>query len=165
MRRLLFGLALALTGLSAPQTASAEVSVTYAGPREASPLVFRSVSERDALVREIARTLRVAGDGLPKGRTLTVELLDVRPAGQFEPWRPGADTVRILRDTTPPSIRLRYALTERGRTLARGEETVTDMTYLWDVAARSSISSFPYERELMRDWFRDRIVRGRPPLR
>lgn len=165
MRRLLLALAIALVGFAAPGAALAEVSVIYSGPKDVSPLVYRSVSERDALVREIARTLRVAGDKLPKGQKLAVELLDVRPAGQFEPWRPSADTVRILRDVTPPSVRLRYALTERGRAISRGEETVTDMNYLWSAAARSSLSSFPYERELMRDWFRDRIVRGKPPLR
>lgn len=149
--------------LTAATPAAAEVSVEARPMGDASTLVWRSPSERDALFRHLARTLATLGErDLPKDRSLEVRLLEVRPAGQFEPWRPGADTVRILRDTTPPVVKLSYRLTERGRTLAAGEETVTDMNYLWSPAARSSLGTFPYETELMRDWFRDRIVRLKP---
>ncbi|RXF73750.1 DUF3016 domain-containing protein [Hansschlegelia zhihuaiae] len=157
------GLVFVLTFVLLASPAAAEVAVSYAPAREVSPLVYRSVSERDALFADVARLLKRLGErDLPASRKLSVELLDIRPAGQFEPWRPGADQVRVLRDVTPPVIKLRYALTERGRAIARGEETLSDMNYLWNLSARSSLSSFPYERELVRDWFRDRIVKLRP---
>ena len=44
--------------------------------------------------------------------------------------------VRILRDTTPPSIRMRYVLRRNGRVLTRSEETVSDMNYLMRPSAR-----------------------------
>ncbi len=144
--------------------ASAEVTVRYATPREVSDFYFRSASERDALYRELAGTLRRMGEQLPPGRSLKVELSDVRPAGRFNPVY-DSTRPRMLNGATPPSLKLRYALSERGRTIARGEETVTDLNYLENISARTSLSSFPYERELIRDWFRDRILRGRPPLR
>ena len=154
-----------LVCLAAPP-ALAEASVTYGRVDRVSSLVWRSVGERDAMFRHLARTLTRLGErDLPPGRKLTVELVDVRPAGQFEPWRASADNVRILRDVTPPSVKLRYRLTEGKRVIASGDETVTDMNYLWDAAARSSIGSFPHETELMRDWFRDRIVRLKPQPR
>ena len=102
---------------------------------------------------------------LPPGRSLSVTVVDIRPAGQFEPWRATAYDVRFLRDTTPPSVTLRYSLAERGRVVAAGEETVTDMNYLWNPSARSSLGSYPYESALMRDWFRDRIIRLKPKPR
>lgn len=155
--------ALALIALLAAQPASAGVTVSIAPARDVSPLEFRSAGEREALMRELARVLTRLGEtALPKGREATIDLLDVRPAGRFEPWRAGASGPRVLTEVTPPSVRLRYRLSERGRVLASGEETVTDLNYLWDASARSSPSSFPYERELVRDWFRDRIVRLRP---
>lgn len=161
MRRLLTATVFVLASSA---QALAAASVTYGRVSEVSPLVWRSVNERDALFAHLARTLtRLGARDLPEGRRLEVRLIDVRPAGQFEPWRPGADTVRILRDTTPPSVKLSYRLTERGRAVASGEETITDINYLWDVSARTSLGSFPYETELMRDWFRDRIVKLKPP--
>lgn len=163
MRRFL---ATALLSLLVTAPALAETSVTDGQVKDVSPLVWRSVNERDALFRHLARTLTTLGDrDLPPGRNLAVELIDVRPAGQFEPWRATADNVRILRDTTPPSVKLRYRLADGKRVVASGEETVTDMNYLWDVAARSSFGSFPYETELMRDWFRDRVLRLKPQPR
>lgn len=155
---------LLFASLVATTPAAADVSVEARPHGEASPLVWRSANERDAMFAHLARTLTRLGErDLPQGRRLEVRLIDVRPAGQFEPWRPGADTVRILRDTTPPSVKLSYRLTERGRAIASGEETVTDINYLWDVSARTSLGTFPYETELMRDWFRDRIVKLKPP--
>ena len=163
MRRLF---ATAVLACLAATPALADASVSYGRVEQVSSLVWRSVGERDAMFRHLARTLTKLGErDLPPGRKLTVELIDVRPAGQFEPWRATADNVRILRDVTPPSVKLRYRLTEGKRVISSGEETVTDMNYLWDVAARSSIGSFPYETELMRDWFRDRIVRLKPQPR
>lgn len=155
---------LLFASLLATTPAAADVSVEARPHGDASTLVWRSASEREALFSHLARTLTRLGErDLAPGRRLEVRLLDIRPAGQFEPWRPGADSVRILRDTTPPVVKLSYRLTERGRTLSAGEETVSDMNYLWDPAARSSLGTFPYETELMRDWFRDRIVKLKPP--
>lgn len=163
MRRLL---ATALLVCLAAPPALADASVSYERVDQVSSLVWRSVSERDAMFRHLARTLTKLGErDLPPGRKLTIELIDVRPAGMFEPWRATADNVRILRDTTPPSVKLRYRLTDGKRVAASGEETVTDMNYLWNISARSSPGSFPYETELMRDWFRDRIVRLKPQPR
>ena len=155
-----------LACVTAQTAAAAQVSVDFRPKAEVSSLVWRSASERDAMMRHLVRTLtRLAERDLPAGQKFEAELIDVRPAGMFEPWRPNGDDVRILRDTTPPSVTLRYRLAERGRTIVSGEETVTDVNYLWDVAARSSFGSFPHETELMRDWFRDRIVRLKPKLR
>lgn len=142
--------------------ARADVVVTVAPQGAASDFIYRSSSERDALVREISGLLRKLGrDALPKDQTLTVELLDIRPAGRIDPFS-NANQIRVLSGATPPSVRLRYALKRRGRVITRGEERVSDLNYLENISARSSLSSFPYERELMRDWFRDRIVRLRP---
>ncbi|MFC3691117.1 DUF3016 domain-containing protein [Chenggangzhangella methanolivorans] len=161
MRRILLGLAAALVAAS---PAAAEITVLARPTGDASSLVWRSASEREAMYRHLSRTLMRLGErDLPKSQRLEVKILDVRPAGQFEPWRAGgADNVRIMRDVTPPSVKLSYRLSDGRRVIASGEETVTDMNYLWDAAARSSLGSFPYETELMRDWFRDRIVRLKP---
>lgn len=166
MRRSRSALLFALVFLLPAGSALADVTVRYDSVRTVSSLVYRSVAERDSLFGEIARLLKSLGDRqLPPGRSLAVELLDIRPAGEFRPYSARASDVRVVSDVTPPRVRLRYALKERGQVIAQGEETVTDLNFLWNASARTSLSSFPYERELMRDWFRDRIVRLKPPLR
>ena len=157
---------LALTALViAVAPASAEVTVRAApSPTSVDSRDFRSASERDGIFRELGRFLQRTGDRLlPAGRSATIEILAVRPAGQFEPWRqPPGDQIRVLRDVTPPRITLRYAVTERGRTLARGEEQVTDIDYLNDIGARASSDRLAYEKSMLRDGLRDRLVRLKP---
>ena len=164
--RLLCGLAI-LLAIGIAHGAQAEVAVRYAPARTVSSWAFRSVQERDGMFRELAHYLeRIGGRLLPSGRSATIELLEVQPAGRFEPWRasPG-DDIRILRDTTPPRVRLRYSVTERGRTTAQGEETVTDMNYLSNLSARASSDGLAYEKEMLRDWLLRRLVRLEPQRR
>jgi len=164
--RLLCGLAILLAIGIAPG-AQAEVAVRYAPARTVSNWTFRSAQERDGMFRELARYLeRIGGRLLPPGRSASIELLEVQPAGRFEPWRaPPGDDIRILRDTTPPRVRLRYSVTERGRTTAQGEETVTDMNYLSNLSARASSDGLAYEKEMLRDWLLRRLVRLEPQRR
>lgn len=152
-----------LLALSATGPAAAEAVVSY-GPSDApvSSLEYRSASERDAVYRSMAALLKRLGKDLPAGRKVEIELLAIRPAGRLDPFWPSAGQVRIVSGITPPSVRLRYAVTERGRRIAGGEETVTDMNYLDDVSARTSLASFPYETALLKDWFRDRVRKLRP---
>lgn len=90
-------------------------------------------------------------------------MLDIELAGHYEPWRTGFNEVRILRDITPPSFRLRYVLGQGKTILMRGEDTITDMNYLLNPAARNSSERFPYERSLLRGWFRRRFQEREAP--
>ena len=163
----LYALAFVLAALAAPPAASADVSVRFAPAKTVSSWDFRSAQERNSMFRELARYLERIGDQLlPPGRSASIELLDLKPAGRFEPWRiPPDDSVRVLRDTTPPRVKLRYRVTERGRAIAQGEETVTDMNYLSNLAARSSSDRLAYEKAMLRDWLRMRLGRREPQRR
>ncbi len=162
MRKILIIAALsAAAGVSSAASAASQVRV--APQPEAPSWSWRSASERDAACQELARFLkRLADERLPADDDLEVELLEVRPAGRFEPWRPGFDDVRIVTDVTPPRIRLSYRLKTRGRTVAGGEETLTDPNYLSDLSARASIEPWPYEKALLRGWLDRRVAALRP---
>ncbi|MFD1702865.1 DUF3016 domain-containing protein [Methylopila henanensis] len=155
--------AAAVVALSPAPVAAGEAVVRVARQPGVDTLAFRSARERDAAFAALSRHLaRLAETRLPAGQSVTIELIDLRPAGQFEPWRTNFQDVRVLRDVTPPRVTLSYVLKERGRTLARGRETLSDMNYLANPSARSSLSSWPYEKELLSDWFRSRLVLRRP---
>lgn len=68
-----------LASIALAPPAMAEVSVSYTAPREVLDFYFRSASEREAIYRELAATLRSMGEQLPPGRSLKVELFDLRP--------------------------------------------------------------------------------------
>jgi hypothetical protein len=59
-----------------------------------------------------------------------------------------------MRGVTPPRIKLRYALTERGRRIGSGEETLSDINYQMNPSAHLSSDRYVYEKTLLDDWFR-----------
>lgn len=110
---------------------------------------------------EFSRLLQRLGERLPPGRELVIDVLDVRLAGMTDPfWAAGSD-VRILRATTPPRFVLRYALSEKGRTLRADTVTLTDMNYQMNPTARFATGRFPYEKALLTDWFKSQFLAAR----
>ncbi|MFD1333092.1 DUF3016 domain-containing protein [Methylopila musalis] len=157
---------LALALLVFPAAAQAAAVVTSAPASGYDSNEFRSRAEREATFRELERDLRRRLDRrLPPGRDVRVTLLDVRPAGRFEPWRSGFEDVRVLRDVTPPRVTLRYEARERGRVVAAGDETVTDLNYLSNPSSRLSSDRLAHEKALLADWADARLIRLRPQRR
>jgi len=150
----------ALVAMSA--AAQAGVTVDFVKPERFSDDDFRNSGKRDGIVREFDDYFHRLGDRyLKDGQTLKIDVLNVNLAGRYEPWRSLHD-VRVMRDTTPPRFKLRYTLSQGGKVLISGEENVTDMTYLWNASARGSSERFAYEKDMLRDWFRNRFVRLKP---
>ena len=82
--------------------------------------------------------------------------------------RPDANVpygLRVVTDATPPRFRLRYRLTEPGKTVLAAEEAVTDLYFLLRYASSAGSVTFYYERELLRDWFQARVAQRRRPSR
>lgn len=95
---------------------------------------------------------------LPAGQTLQVDILDVRRAGDYERSL-GLEYqhVRVLRDTDPPRITLRFVLRDaQGKVLAEGVDRLSDIDYL---RGQVGIGSDPlrYEKRLLRDWTANRL--------
>jgi hypothetical protein len=140
-------------------SAHAGVSVNFVHPEKFRDEDFRRSFKRDGVIAELRKYFdRLGAIYLKKGQTLQIDVLNADLAGRYEPWN-GLYDVRVLRDVTPPSFRLRYTLRQGKKIVARGEETVTDMNYLWNLSARSSSGRFTYEKAMLRDWFRKRFAR------
>jgi hypothetical protein len=98
---------------------------------------------------------------LPPGQNLTIDILDIDLAGEYEPWRPSFSDVRVVRDTTPPRFKLRYTLAEKGKRLRSGEAHLSDMNFQMNPSARVSSDRYAYEKALLEDWFRQTFAPGR----
>ncbi|WP_233253373.1 DUF3016 domain-containing protein [Paracoccus binzhouensis] len=147
---------LAAPGLPAGAAqAAGGVSVTYVAPETFRDREFRRERDRRSVLAEFDRWFAELGARhLPPGQSLRVEVLDIDLAGEFEPWRTGWQDVRILRDTTPPRIHLRYWLSQDGRVIRSGEERLSDMHYLWNPRGSGGDRRFVHDRLLLEGWFR-----------
>ena len=146
------------------QAATASVQVTFVNPQNYNDRDFRSSGTRDGVIAEFQRYFgRLGSRYLKDGQSVRIEVIDARLAGEYGPWRPRFNDVRILRDITPPRFKLRYTLTQGKRVLAKGEETVSDINYLWNPSAQNSSERFAYEKDMLRDWFRKRFVELKAP--
>jgi hypothetical protein len=100
---------------------------------------------------------------LPAGATLTVQVLNVRLAGELAGERghlrhPDA---RIMREADWPSMRVEWRLQDpQGATLDGDRETISDTSYLSraGVYQRNEVK-LPYEHIMLERWFGQRICR------
>ena len=152
--------------VSSVATARADVAVTYVHPENFTDAYLRGGYGAKALAPAldgIRQHLELLGRRhLKPDQTLTIEVLDLDLAGQLEPWRAYAYDVRYMREVTWPKMKLRYTLVQNGVTLAQGEESISDMSYLMDASARVSNDSLRYEKTMLDDWFRNRFERALP---
>ena len=96
-------------------------------------------------------------------QVLALEVLNVDLAGKIEWWRRPAYDLRILRDIYPPRFTMHYRLSEDGRTLVEGQETVVDPNYLANPAIYFSPSDpLRFDKAMLANWFRTRFAVERP---
>ncbi|MFT3815558.1 MAG: DUF3016 domain-containing protein [Acidovorax sp.] len=114
-----------------------------------------SPRSRDAYLANLRKfMIQEAQRRLPPGERVEIVVTDVDMAGDFEPWRPHAADVRILRDIYPPRIALRFRLLAADGTLLKeGERKLVDQTYLMtSVTARGDTDPLRYEKALLGAW-------------
>lgn len=162
-RVILIGAGLWVTGLSA---IAADLSVVFLHPQKyvdaGYSRPFASEAERAAVQRDIEQHFqRLAERHLAVGDSLKIEVLDIDLAGHFEPLglRNGTD-LRVVRGVTWPRIKLRYVFSRGGQVVARGEEQVSDKSFLMGGNRYPSSDRLRYEKAMLDDWF-ERLVAKR----
>jgi len=111
---------------------------------------------------QIGHYLEGLGGRLGPQQQLALHVLNVDLAGKIEWWRRNAYDLRILRDAYPPRFALRYRLTEGGRTLLEGEETVVDPNYLANPALYfTPTDPLRFEKVMLGSWFQARFTDSR----
>lgn len=155
IRIILFGM---MALILIPRPLSAAVIVNFTDVRQYNSSDFGSATPQ-ATLSELAGHLQKLGARLLKpNQTLRIDILRVDLAGMIEPF--GTQQIRVMRDSTPPRIRLRYTLMQGGRVLQRDEETISDINYLMNSGRASGGGRLYYEKEMLTDWFRRRFAAG-----
>ena len=138
--------------------AIAQVSVRYVAPERFTDAEDRSGLPLRVTLGGLTRILEELGrTRLSPGESLDISVLDVDLAGFERPGPPPSGSLRVVTDATPPRIRFAYVLRRGGRAVARGEEALSDISFLLTSNPRLSTGPLYYERILLRDWFAKRF--------
>lgn len=149
-----------VTDPNAPRSLPAQgaVDVRWEDPAQFSEIRYshnRWEARRGNWVEQLATYLRErAQKRLPVGQRLEVEIIDVRRAGNYEPWRGIAfDDVRIIRDIYPPRITLSFKrIGANGQVIAEGERKLSDMGFLTGSSPVGSNDPLRYEKNMIDRW-------------
>lgn len=161
-RRIAAGMAMTVA-LLLPLPGRADVEVRFVAPEHFSDRDFRRSATRAQAMKVFETFLAQLGKKyLGEKQLLTIEILDIRLAGNYDSWWSVMNDVRVLTDITPPRFGLRYTLKDGGRAVAQARESITDVNYLTNPAARLSVDPFVHEKILLENWFRKRFARQPP---
>ena len=112
-------------------------------------------------MQQLARYVQTsAAKPLQAGQTLDVTLVDIKRAGDYEPWHgPRGSDIRIMRDIYPPRITLQYTLKDAsGRIIDEGDARLSDSGYLHNIGLKSDTDPLRYEKRLIDDWVKRQLT-------
>nr|KAJ9617923.1 hypothetical protein H2204_013303 [Knufia peltigerae] len=155
-----------VTAPDAPRALQADgpVSVKWDDPAKFTEIrqsTNRFEAERGDWVQQLARYVQTsAAKPLQAGQTLDVTLVDIKRAGDYEPWHgPRGSDIRIMRDIYPPRITLQYTLKDAsGRIIDEGDARLSDSGYLHNIGLKSDTDPLRYEKRLIDDWVKRQLT-------
>lgn len=155
MNTLIRGRALAAALLLFAGAANAgTASVTFAHPEQFADLP-RDASNREQVLADLSEHFGALAAKLPAGQDMKVEVLDVDLAGRSWPGMWGTRELRVLEGGADwPHIKFRYTVTQDGKVVKSGDETVQSMDYLMRLNRYSSGDSLRYEKQMLDSWFK-----------
>lgn len=147
-----------------PTAAATPVQVSFEKPDKFVDASDRGFSSRasERVLKQIEELFGELGKRyLKPGESLAVTVTDIDLAGRYEPGAsPARDDVRILTGATWPRLSFRYVLGKDGAETARGEENLSDMSYLDSISQRSGSEPLRYEKQMLDRWFARHFAAG-----
>ena len=129
-------------------------TVTFTHPEQFSDLPY-DTSNREQVLADLKEHFGALAAKLPAGQEMTVEVLDVDLAGRSWPGMLYTRELRVLNGGADwPHMKFRYTITQDGKVVKSGEETVSNMDYLWRINRYSSGDSLRYEKQMLDSWFK-----------
>ncbi len=128
-------------------------TVTFANPDKFADMPFESWNREQVLI-DLREHFEALASKLPAGQAMTVEVLDLDLAGRSWPLMFGARELRVMNGGADwPHIKFRYQITQEGKVVKSGEETVQNMDYLYRINRYSSGDTLRYEKQMLDTWF------------
>ena len=136
------------------------VSVAWEDPAQFSELRHsgnRDASAQGNWLNTLATYMRKeAEEKLPTGHRLELTIIDIKRAGQYEPWLGSRmQDTRIIRDIDPPRMTLRFReLDASGAVLAEGERKLSDPAFMINTSRANESDPLRYEKRMVDSWLR-----------
>ncbi len=155
MKPLIRHCALAALLLFAAGAASAgPATVTFANPEQFADMP-RTASDREQVLTDLRDHFGALAAKLPAGQEMQVEVLDLDMAGRSWPGMWGVRELRVLEGGADwPHIKFRYTISQDGKVVKSGQETVQNMDYLWRLNRYSTGDVLRYEKQMLDTWFK-----------
>ena len=148
----------ACTDLATASGPAAQIAVIFVEPQRFTDVRYSMAEPNSvALLSELHTFMCKTGERyVPAGMQLEITVTDIDLAGDFEPWRgPQFGHVRITRDIYRPHISLEFRLTDaNGSVVSTGQRKISDIAYQTRLV-RPPDDYLRYEKDILRDWFRN----------
>jgi hypothetical protein len=156
MKTLIRPCVLACALLAAGAAVAGPATVTFAHPEQFADMP-RDVMERDQVLLDLREHFSALAAKLPAGQELAVDVRDVDLAGRTWPhigmW--GNRDLRVLNGGADwPHMKLHYTISQDGKVIKTGDETVSNMDYLWRMNRYSTGDTLRYEKQMLDSWFK-----------
>ena len=153
----------ALAGLCLVAAAGASAGtahVHFVQPENFSDVPFFS-PDRDQVLQELSRHFDKLAARLPAGQQLDVQVTDIDLAGETWPSRFRGQDIRIVKGGADwPHMSLSYTVTQDGKVVKSGKDDLSDMAYQMHTTRYGSDDALRYEKNMLDQWFRQRVVAG-----
>ncbi len=116
-------------------------------------------SEGDWL-QDLAQYMRKRAQPLlAPGERLDLTIVDIKRAGQYEPWHGvQMQNVRIIRDHYPPRMTVQFQRHDAsGTIIAEGERKLTDQAFLLHAGPINQTDPLRYEKRMVDAWLRSEL--------
>lgn len=142
-------------GAASAGTANAgTASVTFANTALFADLPH-DIFRREEVLAQLSEHFSALAAKLPAGQELKVEVLDLDMAGNIRPGLWGIRDLRVLEGGADwPHMKLRYTISQDGKVVKSGEETVHSMDYLARMNRYSTGDTLRYEKQMLDTWFK-----------
>ncbi|HEY1042455.1 MAG TPA: DUF3016 domain-containing protein [Telluria sp.] len=156
MNKLLPTLALAcVTALTSVGALARDAVVTYSNVDDYTDFPY---SESETLRKLITEHFITQTKGLTPGHELKIEVLDINLAGDIKPNFRTPTDIRVHRGRADgPEMKVRFSITENGKVLVSGEESMTDTNYLRRSNRYYKDDELRYEKQMIDDWLSARF--------
>jgi hypothetical protein len=145
----------AILAVAAGAVSAATAQVEFVKPETFTDVGRRwAHSDRDNNLEQLkGHLVAQVGKMLPADETLTISIIDVDLAGEYDPRQRYSNEVRIVKDVYPPRINLRFSLARADGTVVKeGERSLRDPGFLMGTSTRYLSDNLRYEKAMLDEW-------------
>ncbi len=140
------------------KTEAGNVSVTWQSPDHFTDIKSSGELQsrfQNRLFKNLTKNLnKEASKVLKANQKLNITVTNVDLAGDVRPsFNAGASDIRVVKGVYPPRFKFSYSVTQDGKTIAKGKESITDLGFL-DRIKPAFEHQFQYETHLLNDWMK-----------